>query len=61
VWGYANLVAAVADPDHPEHDDLLAWVGGSFDPEAFDMERADAGVVAYGRAQARKWRRRSDG
>lgn len=57
VWGYANLVAAVADPNHPEHDDLLEWVGGGFDPEAFDLARADAAVVAYGRVQARRRRR----
>lgn len=25
------------DRRHPEHEDLLAWVGGRFDPEAFDL------------------------
>lgn len=33
--GYENFLAAVADPDHEEHEDLLGWVGGAFDPEQF--------------------------
>lgn len=61
VWGYANLVAAVADPTHPEREDLLEWVGGRLDPEAFDLEQVDARVVAYCRAQELRRRRRSSG
>lgn len=38
-WGYADYLAALADPEHEEHDDLLEW-GGPFDPEAFDAKRA---------------------
>lgn len=37
IWGYAELVEAILDPDHPEHEDLLDWVGGDFDPEEFDL------------------------
>jgi hypothetical protein len=35
VWGYADFVAAITDPEHEEHDELLEWAGGKFDPEAF--------------------------
>lgn len=28
---------AITDPAHEEHDSMLEWVGGSFDPEAFDQ------------------------
>jgi hypothetical protein len=38
VWGYDSFVEAIQDPDHPEHEDMLAWVGRSFDPEAFDLD-----------------------
>jgi len=35
--GYDNFLEAIRDRRHPEHEDLLAWVGGRFDPEAFDV------------------------
>jgi len=35
-WGYSHLLEVLADPNHEEHDELLEWVGGRFDPEAFD-------------------------
>ena len=36
--GYADFVGAVSDPAHPEHDEMLDWYGGPFDPTAFDVE-----------------------
>ena len=36
VWGYENFVAAMTDPAHAEHDALLEWSGGDYDPDAFD-------------------------
>jgi hypothetical protein len=36
VWGYAEFLEAVQNPDHEEHEEMLEWVGGKFDPEAFD-------------------------
>lgn len=36
IWGYADFLEAIADANHPEHDELLEWVGGAFDPEQFD-------------------------
>jgi hypothetical protein len=41
VTGYYHLLEALADPEHEDHDMLLEWVGGRFDPEAFDQERVD--------------------
>ena len=35
--GYESFLQALNDPNHPEHDDLLEWIGGTFDPEAFDI------------------------
>ncbi len=35
-WGYADLLEALADPDHEDHEEMLGWAGESFDPEAFD-------------------------
>lgn len=35
--GYVELLEILRDPDHPEHEDRLDWLGGRFDPEAFDL------------------------
>jgi hypothetical protein len=37
-WGYANFLEAIQNPEHPEHEELTEWIGGEFDPEAFDAE-----------------------
>jgi hypothetical protein len=34
--GYAHLLAAAADPKHPDHTDALERLGEDFDPESFD-------------------------
>ena len=36
--GYDNFLDAIQNPDHESHEEMLEWVGGSFDPEAFDIE-----------------------
>lgn len=36
IWGYYDLLEAIQDSAHPEHKDMLEWIGGSFDPEEFD-------------------------
>ncbi len=48
VWGYVSFLEAISNPDHPEHEELLEWVGGGFDPEAFDPERTTAALKNRG-------------
>lgn len=36
--GYEDLLKAITNPKHPEHKEMLDWVGGSFDPEHFDIK-----------------------
>ena len=36
--GFYNLLEAISDPEHEEHQELLDWVGGSFDPESFSVD-----------------------
>ena len=38
VFGYEDFLEAIRDPNNPEHDNMLEWVGGEFDPEAFDLD-----------------------
>ena len=35
--GYEELLSAASDPEHEDHDELLEWIGGPFDPTAFDL------------------------
>jgi hypothetical protein len=35
--GYEEFLSAIKDPKHEEHDNMLAWIGGAFDPEGFDL------------------------
>ena len=36
VHGYKELLEAIRDPKHERHRELLDWLGGAFDPDAFD-------------------------
>lgn len=37
-WGYQDFLEAVQDPEHPEHEEMLEWVGGFFDPEDAELD-----------------------
>ena len=43
--GYYNLLEAIRDPAHKEHEDMLDWVGGSYDPEAFSVDDVNRGLA----------------
>jgi len=40
IGGYYRFLKAIADPKHKQHEELLEWIGGKFDPEKFDVEKA---------------------
>jgi hypothetical protein len=42
--GYAELLEALADPRHEEHQRFTEWVGGSFDPTSFDLLATNAAL-----------------
>lgn len=35
---YYRFLEAIKDPDHDEHAMYTEWIGGDFDPEAFDLD-----------------------
>jgi hypothetical protein len=41
VWGYDDFLETIKDPNHPEHEDMLEWIGGEFDPEEFDLDEVN--------------------
>ena len=46
IWGYAHLCEVLADPDHPEHQERVEWLGlddpADFDPAYFDPDEVNA-------------------
>jgi hypothetical protein len=55
VWGYGDLLEIIMDPKHEEYESMMEWLGGGFDPEAFDRGR----VNKYLRSL--EWPRTTDG
>lgn len=35
--GYFEFLNAMEDPQHEEHESLMEWLGGAFDPRAFEL------------------------
>jgi hypothetical protein len=38
-WGYMELLDILEDPNHPDYDERIEWIGEDFDPEMFDIEK----------------------
>lgn len=49
IGGFYEFLEAIGDPDHPENKYLLEWAGGRFDPEAFDLDKANQELMAAAR------------
>ena len=41
LWGYEELLKVIRDPEDEEHESMMEWLGGSFDPDAFDRDKAN--------------------
>jgi len=46
IWGYDHMLDVLANPDDEEHEELLEWIGGSWNAEAFDAEAIDREFAA---------------
>lgn len=50
VWGYAELVKALKDPEHPEHETYVEWLdlesGEDFDPTDFSIAEVNKRLKA---------------
>ncbi len=52
VGGYENMLIALADPSHEEHETFIEWIGDEFDPEIFTAAEATKSM----RRGLPKWR-----
>ncbi|MFI5897663.1 plasmid pRiA4b ORF-3 family protein [Actinoplanes sp. NPDC051513] len=45
IWGYAEILDVLADPEHPDHEERLEWLGldevGEFTPDTFDLQEVN--------------------
>ena len=48
----------LVDPSHEEHDELLRWVGGEYDAEAFDLAETNANHELFDRLTRAGWAQR---
>lgn len=57
VGGYAELCQVLADPQHPEHEDRLEWLGlasaEEFDPDAVDVDEVNEVLAEHARVLVR--------
>ena len=44
--GYERFLKVIRNRRHPEHKDMLAWIGGHFDPEAFDLRAVNQRLLS---------------
>lgn len=40
--GYYDLLEALAIPTHPQHEEMMEWLGSGFDPAEFDLNGRNA-------------------
>lgn len=63
--GYADFLVAAANPEHPDHADILDWYDGDFDPHDIEewivriqisriANKRRAGVIAYHKSKAKR-------
>jgi hypothetical protein len=41
VWGYYEILEAIRDPKHEQHEEFLEWLGDDFDPQKFDLDEVN--------------------
>ena len=39
--GYYNLLEVIRDPTHEEHEEMMDWLGGEYDPDAFSVDQVN--------------------
>lgn len=53
-WGYMEFLEAIQNPNHPEHESFLEWLGGSFDSEFYDLNEINQRLTEF-ETLAQQW------
>ena len=41
IWGYAEFLEVISDPNHENHDEIAEWIGSRFNPEKFSVDKVN--------------------
>ncbi len=47
IYSYAEMLDALRDPDHPDREHWVEWMGDDFDAEAFDLDAVNRRLKRY--------------
>ncbi len=51
--GYYNLLEVIRNPTHEQHEEMMEWLGGEYDPEAFSVDDVNQGLAPLQRRWAK--------
>lgn len=52
--GYIQFLQAIRDPADEQHEEMLEWVGGAFDPFVFNIDLANRHLSTLNRSSSRR-------
>lgn len=47
IWGYADLLEILQDPEHEEYENMIDWLGGEFDPTYLNRREINQLLLEY--------------
>jgi hypothetical protein len=53
VPGFYNLLEAIGNPDHDQHEEMRDWLGDDFDPEAFSVDEVNRRLAPLHRRRSK--------
>ena len=55
IWGFYDMLQAVSDPKHPEHENLKEWLGDGFDEQAFSCDGVNVQLAEVLKGSRPRW------
>ena len=47
LWGYYELLNTIKDKKHPEHEEMIEWIGEDYDPDEFKLAKINGRLKMY--------------